>query len=77
MNTNHDDIIAKVQAGDLFLLTKEEMTLLLPFLKEAAADRPKGPDNSDTCQLLSRIFRLGARLYGTPPSTPDHCICEG
>ncbi|MEU4406234.1 hypothetical protein AB0F88_17060 [Streptosporangium sp. NPDC023963] len=69
--------IARIQSGEVFVLSEAEMALLLPFLREAAAAKGRHADNLELCQLLARIFRLGARLYGAPPATREHCICEG
>jgi hypothetical protein len=77
-----DDTITvaeKAQAGDIFILTREEMGLLAPWLHEtlAAQERADGAVNSDRCQLFTRLLRLSHRLYGTPAPSHDTCICHG
>ena len=66
-----------VQEGELFLLTGEEMRLLLPWLREALTAQEKRDENSDLCQLTSRILRLASRLYGTASESRETCICRG
>ncbi|WP_433856687.1 hypothetical protein [Streptomyces kronopolitis] len=66
-----------VQAGDLFVLTGEEMKLLLPWLRETLTGQEKKDENADLCQLTSRILRLSSRLYGTPSESAETCICHG
>ncbi|MBA0053457.1 hypothetical protein E0L36_22035 [Streptomyces sp. AJS327] len=66
-----------VQEGDLFLLTGEEMRLLLPWLRDTLTAQEKRDENSDLCQLTSRILRLSSRLYGTASESRETCICRG
>lgn len=73
----NQDIINKINSGDLFLLTREEMTLLLPWLRDTLTAQDRKDENSELCQLFSRIMRLSNRLYGTEPFNRDTCICRG
>ncbi|MFJ7489707.1 hypothetical protein ACIQZB_00350 [Streptomyces sp. NPDC097727] len=74
---NLQDNINKIENGDLFLLTREEMALLLPWLRETLTNQERQDENSDLCQLFSRVMRLSSRLYGTEPFNRDTCICFG
>ncbi|MEU2264977.1 hypothetical protein ABZ568_00685 [Streptomyces olindensis] len=71
------DIIQKIQEGDVFLLTREEMALLLPWLRNTLTTQERKDENADLCQLFSRIMRLSNRLYGTESFNRDTCICNG
>ncbi|WP_432001601.1 hypothetical protein [Streptomyces sioyaensis] len=71
------DTIKAIQEGDLFVLTGEEMKLLLPWLRESLSGQEKKDENAELCQLTSRILRLSNRLYGTPSESRETCICQG
>lgn len=66
-----------VQEGHLFVLTGEEMRLLLPWLRETLTSQEKKDENSELCQLTSSILRLSSRLYGTRSESKETCICRG
>lgn len=73
----NEDIIQKINNGDLFVLTREEMALLLPWLRSTLTAQERQDENADLCQLFSKIMRLSNRLYGTKPSNRETCICNG
>ncbi|WP_434593314.1 hypothetical protein [Streptomyces sp. A5-4] len=75
--TPNKDILTSIQAGDVFLLTREEMRLLLPWIHTTLQGQPKEEHNSDLCQLFTRILRLSNRLYGTERGNKETCICYG
>jgi hypothetical protein len=53
------------------------MALLLPWLRETLTAQERKDENSDPCQLTTRILRLSNRLYGTEPGDRGTCICRG
>ncbi|WP_019061725.1 hypothetical protein [Streptomyces prunicolor] len=71
------DITQKINNGDLFVLTREEMALILPWLRNTLATQERQDENADLCQLFSKIMRLSNRLYGTEPFNRETCICNG
>ncbi|MDQ0762024.1 hypothetical protein [Streptomyces canus] len=73
----NQDILKAIQSGDIFTLTREEMALLLPWLRETLTAQERKDENSDLCQLTARILRLSNRLYGTEPGDRSTCICHG
>ncbi|MEH0579074.1 MULTISPECIES: hypothetical protein [Streptomyces] len=73
----NQDIIQKINNGDLFVLTREEMALILPWLRETLTTQERQEDNADLCQLFSKVMRLSNGLYGTEPFNRDTCICLG
>ncbi|MET8746858.1 hypothetical protein [Streptomyces sp. NPDC004728] len=70
-------ITKAIETGDLFVLTREEMNLLLPWLRNTLTTQEKQDENSDLCQLFSKVMRLSNRLYGTEPFNRNTCICNG
>ncbi|MDQ0961998.1 MULTISPECIES: hypothetical protein [unclassified Streptomyces] len=71
------DIIKKINSGDLFLLTREDMALLLPWLRDTLTAQERKDENSDLCQLFAKVMRTANGLYGTEPFNRDTCICRG
>lgn len=71
------DIIQKINNGDLFVLTREEMALLLPWLRDTVTAQERKDENADLCQFFSRVMRLANQLYGTEPFNRETCICNG
>lgn len=73
----NQDIIQKINNGDLFVLTREEMALVLPWLRDTLTSQERKEENADLCQLFSQVLRLSNRLYGTEPFNRETCICHG
>ncbi|MFF5668831.1 hypothetical protein ACFY8S_01625 [Streptomyces hygroscopicus] len=73
----NQDIIKKINSGDVFLLTREEMDLFVPWLRNTLTTQERQDENADLCQLFARIMRISNRLYGTEPPSRETCICNG
>lgn len=71
------DIIKKINNGDLFVLTREEMALVLPWLRHTLTSQERKDENADLCQLFAKVMRLSNRLYDAEPFNRETCICNG
>ncbi|MFI1703019.1 hypothetical protein [Streptomyces griseoruber] len=71
------DIIQKINNGDLFVLTREEMALILPWLRTTLTTQERKDENAELCQLFSKVMRLSNQRYGTKPFNRETCICRG
>ncbi|MER7477390.1 hypothetical protein ABTX60_07005 [Streptomyces sp. NPDC126510] len=71
------DIIKKINSGDLFILTREDMALLLPWLRDTLTTQDRKDENSDLCQVMAKIMRTANQVYGTEPFNRETCICKG
>ncbi|KPI33298.1 hypothetical protein OV450_1386 [Actinobacteria bacterium OV450] len=60
-----------------FQTSSEEMALLLPWMRAQLTNQPKADENSDLCQVLTRILRRAHEEFGTEPPTRETCICYG
>lgn len=61
------DIVKKIKDGDIFILTREEMITILPWLRESLTAKQKRDENAEVCQLLGKIATLSS-LACTAPS---------
>lgn len=71
------ETLKKVQDGDLFILTGEEMKQILPWIHKSLTEQAKHASNWDQCLILNLMLKRGSELYGTEPENRKTCICEG
>lgn len=74
---DNPDIIKKINSGGLFILTREDMALLLPWLRDTLTTQDRKDENSELCQVMAKIMRTANQVYGTEPFNRETCICKG
>ncbi|MFE2425001.1 hypothetical protein [Streptomyces hokutonensis] len=73
----NQDVIQRINNGDLFILTREDMALILPWLRETLTNQERKDENADLCQVFAKVLGLANRQYGTEPFNRQTCICNG
>ncbi|PWI05487.1 hypothetical protein DIZ27_38815 [Streptomyces sp. NWU339] len=73
----NQDIITAINSGDLFILRREEMATLLPWLRETLTSQERKDENSEICQVMARVMGTANQVYGTESFNRDTCICKG
>ncbi|KQW13542.1 hypothetical protein [Streptomyces sp. Root369] len=60
-----------------FTITADEVKALVPWLHQVLPGQPKEDENSDLCQLFSRLLIHSNRHFGTSRENRETCICRG